>query len=233
MSYCRKCGFKLTGGDLFCPQCGHENKDSGNPDEDYAGAVAPQTVEDSIRLAETLGTKYEALKEIKDELDDCEAQLKRNSHSMRAPRHSAFKFFWPFLIIAGVVIFVITLIFTFIGIASGEEGMVYVGELLGLIGAGITLIAGGSRARNKRDALNSTIADEEYRQKKLVHDLEKRVEELKNKRAALTKAASEYNYLVPISMRSKSRMDMVRDLLESGRAQTFSQAIELFVVPTP
>ena len=233
MYYCRKCGFGLQDGEGFCPQCGEQKTETtvaveqSSETASKSGATSPQTVEESIELADKLSSKYFALTQIKDEIADCENQIRRSNNVPVARRHSAFKFFWPFLIIASVSCSVVTIVGAFIGVASNSEGMAYVGEFLGLIAAAIILVAGGSRARNKRDALNSQIADGEYRQKKARNELEKKLEDLKRRRTGLTKAVEEYNYLVPYSARTKVKMDMVKDLLLSGRAQNFRQAVEL------
>ena len=239
MYFCRKCGFQLQNEDGFCPQCGEERNEStevkesvSEPGVTATEATTPKTVEESIELADKLSNKYNALTHIKEEIADCETQLKRNLNVAKAPRHSAFKFFWPFLIFASVACFIVTLIGAFIAVATNSEDTMTLSEFLGVLAAGILLIAGGNRARSKRDALNSQIADEEYKHKKYCNELEKKLEDLKRRRAGLTKAVEEYNYLVPLSARTKVKMDMVKDLLLSGRAQSFSQAIDLITVPT-
>ena len=233
MYYCRKCGFALQDGEVFCPQCGEQKSETIVKDEPLSqssaesGAASPQTVEESIELADKLSSKYFALTQIKDEIADCEARIKRSNSIPPARRHSAFKFFWPFLIIASASCTVVTLIGAFIAVAANSEDIVILAEVLGVIAAAIVLIAGGNRARNKRDALNSQVADEEYRLRKSRNELEKNLEDLKRRRTGLTKAVQDYNYLVPSSARTKAKMDMVKDLLSSGRAQNFRQAVEL------
>ena len=225
MKYCRKCGFSLQTGDLFCPQCGEENRVESLNNEVRETVTAPETVEEGIALANKLAAKYDALKNIKDELEDCETQLKRSQACSHMPRHSAFKFFWPFLIIAVIVFWVVSVAVYLI--FMNADISIYFAEFAGLIAAAVILIAGGTTARNKRDALNCALADEEHRKRKYSHDLEKKVEELKQRRNGLIKSAAEYNTIVPINMRARNRMEMVAELLESGRAESFAGAIEI------
>ena len=227
MAFCSKCGFELREGDAFCAKCGQ----SFAEDAELMGLSSPvvqMTAQESIDLADKLGSIYENLRVIREEISDCEEGIRKNTHDPNPPRYSAFRFFWPFLIIAVVAFWVVFFICIGILLASnGSADGVYVSEFIALIAAVIVLIAGGTRARNKRDELNASVANYERTKSKKKHDLNIKLDELKKSQRAFQKSTEEYSTLVPAALRNKKTMERVKMLIQQGQAQTFTEAIDI------
>ena len=220
MDFCEKCGTPLRV-DGKCPKC-----DMPVPVKDNK-TVSDMSVEESIKLAEKLSEGYEDLKTIKSEMDACEAEIRSKREYKERVRYSAFRFFWPFLIIAAVAYVFVVLAFSMIALSSGNTEFPSFAYLIAFIVAGIILLVGGSRARNKRDSLNVSVINLERERQKRLRDLEVKYSKLKQVREEVRKMVCEYDYIVPASMRNKLTMDLVKDFLSTGRAQTFTDALEL------
>ena len=121
MPFCSKCGNELNVEDIFCSKCGF--KSDFNEDADAAAAQdtsvdrPAMTKEESIALAEKLSKDYKTLERLNKDISDNETILSRPADYQFRP-HSAFKFFWPYLIYAAIAFWI--LYFLFIFIASGS-----------------------------------------------------------------------------------------------------------------
>ena len=235
MAYCRKCGTKLKDEDVFCYMCG-QSIDRGEPsspvvdsfDEDGTPilAVPSMTKEESIELAEKLKAEYGAIEKLQRDISDNETVLKRPVNPS-GRRHSAFKFFWPFLIYAYLALNIIYIVGALISGANNDEGGIIASLFLGLGAAAGLLIFGGIRAGRKRDSLNQALADEEYQMRKRQNDLVNRNNELKTKLTSKKREVSQYTSMIPSKFRTKQYMDRVLMLLQTGRAESFADAINM------
>ena len=224
MAFCSKCGKVLNEGDVFCSECGQPVSV-----ENRASSVQ-MSVEESIALAEKLSADYDELNKIRDEISDCELELKKTeTNTDTSVRYSAFRFFWPFLIIAFVVFWLVVIIgIVFLATAeSASRSAIYGVDCAALIAAAIVLIIGGVRARNKRDYYNANMSSLIRSKNKKEHDLKIKLDMLKTKLRVKKKAADEYNSIVPLQFRTRQYMDKVVSLLKAGRAQSIDEALEL------
>ena len=226
MIICKKCGFEFEDSFEYCPMCACAVAEEAG----FAGGTAsePQmTPEESVALAEKLASDYEALRLIKDEIEDCELEINRNQTLEVRPRYSAFRFFWPFLIIAAIAFWVVFLVGTGIAVVQVNRDGVYVAEFIGFAVAAIILAAGGVRARRKREELNDQYSEIERSRNQASQVQKRRLDELKVKQRKMQREADKYNDQVPVTMRNKSQMERVKASILTGRAQTFSEAVEL------
>ena len=234
MAYCRKCGTLLKDEDVFCFMCGQAiDRGETSPvvdsfDEDGTPilAVPSMTKEESINLAEKLKAEYAAVEKLQRDISDNETVLKRPVNPS-GRRHSAFKFFWPFLIFAYIALNVIYLVGVLISSANNDEGGMIFSLFLGLAAAAGLLIFGGVRAGRKRDRLNQQLADEEYQMRKRQNDLVTRNNELKTKLKNKKHELSQYQNMIPGKFRTKHYMERVLMLLQTGRAESFADAINM------
>ena len=234
MAYCRKCGTQLKDEDVFCYMCGQSidrgeslpKGDSFDEDGTPILAVPSMTKEESINLAEKLKTEYGAIEKLQRDISDNETVLKRPVNPS-GRRHSAFKFFWPFLIFAYLALNVIYIGGVLISASNSDEGGMIASLFLGLAAAAGLLIFGGVRAGRKRDRLNQEIADVEYQMRKRQNDLVNRNNELKTKLTIKKREVSQYTSMIPSKFRTKQYMDRVLMLLQTGRAESFADAINM------
>ncbi len=225
MAFCNKCGAGLTGEDLFCPNCGNKI-DTAIFEEDKEPELPSMTKEESIALAEKLSAEYGALEKLIQEISEAEAIIKRPLPE--APRHSAFKFFWPFIVTGLIIYLVIYLIIGVVFLAGGSESVgSALAPIVAFIALGATLAIGGSVARNKRDTLNNQEALRVHALRVKIDEMKKRTSELKTSYSVKKRSLAEYDAIVPASQRTKVRMDNVRRLIESGKADNFYDALKL------
>ena len=191
-------------------------------------STARTSAEEGIDLADKLSIEYENMRLLKEEITNCERDIKRNQLPERRKRYSAFRYFWPFLIIAVAVLWVVFFVgFIVLFKTEADVDSVYIAEFVSFIPAGIILTIGGKIARNKREAMNMTLVNEERLISKKIYDHQRRLDELKKMQIEVKNNVSEYNYLVPVPLRNKDAMSIVKTFIESGQAKTFSEAVEL------
>ena len=154
MKYCVNCHAELRDSDDFCRKCGTK-----------VVVHEALTAEESIEIAKSIEKKLRELEEVNEEISGCERDLPRYTIPANSPRHSAFKFFWPFL-------------------GSGSlntryfdafESLVY---LLAFIAEVVVLIIGGVYAPRKRNALNAQLAENESNLIQKRYNIESRLREL-------------------------------------------------------
>ena len=220
MAYCRKCGAQLKDDDVFCLACGE------TIDREANMASLPATKEESISVAEKLKDEYASVEKLLKEINENETILSRPVY-YEDRRHTAFRYFWPFLIIAFVAFYVVCFIGTVICVLINDSGgMVLVFFISLAVVAGI-LVYGGSYAGKKRDRKNKELSDDEYLKKKRYKELVERTNELKIKYNNRISEFSGYHQFVPYQFRTKQHMERVIFLLAANRAENFSEAIRL------
>ena len=180
------------------------------------------TKEESIELAEKLSKKYKEYEDLRQELEDNKAELSRPANLEHRP-HAAFKFFWPYLIAAAGSM----MLFYFLMLIAGAVVLAGLFALLVLISPIVLLIVGSTRARRLRDELNSQEVNEIRERKKRIKDLTDRNNELIPKIEEMKKELDEYKDQVPMDSRTSAKMDRVLKLIQAGRAEDFSSALEM------
>ena len=220
MAFCNKCGAELSDGASFCDQCGKEISAR------LSAIQMTSSRAGSIKLATDLALKYATLTRLKDEINDTEFALKKIEISPNPPRYSFFRFFWPSFIVAVVVCFFVTFIFAFIAAGSKNyEAGAKLAEIMGYISVPVVLIIGGIIAGKRRDAANEELAAKERTAVRKSDDLQNKLNELRNKQNEINNAVSEVKDIVPASMRNKDQMLKVKTMLDTGKAETFEEAI--------
>ena len=178
------------------------------------------TKEESIALAEKLSRKYKEYEDLRKEFDDNKQELSRPVNLEHRP-HAAFKFFWPFLVAAAGSM----MLFCFLMMIAGALTLVGLFALLTLISPIVLLLVGSIRARRLRDELNSAEINVIREKKKRIKDLTDRNNELEPKCAEIKKELDEYKELIPMDSRSSAKMDKALKLLQTGKAENFSEAL--------
>lgn len=243
MPFCNKCGLELTSEDIFCPGCGQKvtNIESiataevasplppltplspVNPSIPSPSQSSPMTRDESIELAEKLKKEYNNLERIQKEIDDNNAIISKPVAAVK--RHSAFKFFWPFLVGSVISVNAGWILGFILMLAAGSADTFTTFVVIGVILAIVLLIAGGVHAKNQRDGLNynaELAAKDRYKRHNELTDKNK---ELKTRYTATKKRLEKYNDLVPREFRTSRHMDRVRLLIQSGKANDFSEAV--------
>ena len=184
------------------------------------------TKEESIALAERLKLEYASVEKLQKEISENETILKRPVVTS-GNRHSAFRFFWPFLIYAYLVLVTAVIIGAILGNKYSTGRCFEIAFFIGLAAAVVLLVIGRVLAGKKRNRINEALAKEEAQHHERQNDLAERTNELriklKNKRSEI----SEYQSIVPMKYRTKQHMDRVLKLLRAGNAESFSDAIDL------
>lgn len=176
-------------------------------------------------LAEGLAEKYDSLEKIKGEIKDNVFALKNMPVFDTPQKYSTFRFFWPFLIIALVVCLAVTF-FTSLITSTSNNGYL-VAKIIGYATIPVILLIGLFIAKALKKSANEEIEAKERTQSRKYNDLIKKIDELKARQNTLEEQLSDYNNLIPMSLRNRTQMLRVKTILETGRAETLEEAIEL------
>ena len=226
MIYCRKCGAQLKDNDEFCFKCGETVDQEASKLSEANMLPLPQTKEESISVAEKLKDEYASVEKLLKEINENETILSRPV-VIDGRRYTGFRFFWPFLIYGYLVLMAVYIVGAIICVLNEDSGDMVLVMFIGLAAAGGLMIWGGSLAGRKRDRLNKELSDEEYEKRKRVKELVERTNELKIKYNNKVNEFSGYHQYVPYQFRSKQHMERVVFLLETNKAENFSDAIRL------
>lgn len=182
--------------------------------------------EESIKLASDLADKYAELSIKEAEFMGIKAKLDNLPDHSGDPKYSAFKFFWPYLVIASVAEAVIfTIAFTCI-MTFGSNlvvNLIFFGLIL-LIWP-VIVIFGSRSARRKRDALNDGIAMKARNDQRLKLEYENELNKKEKELVRIEKELGEFNDIVPSTMRNRDYMETIKRTIETGEAENFFDAI--------
>ncbi len=183
------------------------------------------TREESIDLAVQLSSDYGELEKIRKEISDNKEIISKPLPT--AKHHAAFKFFWPYLVGAVVTINVLYVIGFFISLGAGSSAALSVFSVIGLVAMIVILIVGGKTATANRDALNYRVDSDIQMQRKRHRELQEKTESLQNIYSVKKSKLDKYNDLVPVQYRNSRHMDRVKALIQTGKAEEFSEAVAL------
>lgn len=221
MPFCSICRFRLEEDNLFCPNCGNKVREDNEPETVLE--TPSMTKEESIALAGKLREEYHNLERIKKEIDDNKVIT---SKPVPSPKyHAAFKFFWPYLIASVVSANVIIILGYFIYLATGSEAINLLFSLAGIIALVVILIVGGKTATSKRDMLNNQMLKNLQMMRRKHADLTEKNRTLQSLYSAKKRVLDEYNGMVPSRFRTSRHMDRVKALLQTNKAENFSEAV--------
>lgn len=216
MAICWKCGSIIANGAEFCPKCGPAI--NGTDSSDERSVLVKKLDEYRVLLDE-----YEFLSktvEPQSNFPDDEEPVLKNS--------SFFKFFWPFLLIAAIILYATGAILGFyVNFANGRDVLtVLVAPLFATAVAVFLIVFGVKFAKRKQKEMNakaetiSAIATEKHllavaNQKKI-----DRLAELEPKKAKL-------DTLVPAGYRDFVHVAKIEDLIMKGQAETVEDAVAI------
>ena len=181
------------------------------------------TREESIALAEKLQKCYANLDGLKEQIDRNEKQMKsRSSTTIRG--RSYFSFFWPCLIVAVVLYFLIGFIHN-TAFRYSVNSVQYTFMALRYIIPLIVIIVGAIIAGFKKETDSRQVAVAELSAAETVAKLKLANEENSKKIERIEKELEEYRSLIPAKARSKTAMFKVVSMLKTGKAEDFADAI--------
>ena len=215
MPFCSKCGAELLPNDLFCAKCGAQN--------DISEPVIPQmTKEESLAFADKLIAEYKKLEKLDTEIEENNRQIARPIEAY-PKQHAAFKYFWPFLIYAGVSF---TVLYFLAGLFGRSLGLAVILYLLALASIPTFLIVGGVRAVRIRNELNAAEVSFLNNKKDHLIELKKENSILQTKRGKVVHELKEYENMLPPSLRSSAQISKAKIFIQSGKAEDFADAVE-------
>lgn len=240
MPFCNKCGTRIEIDDIFCPECGAR---VGSADASYSPApsvpevtedsyesltpaspIPSMTKEESIELAEKLKKEYNNLEKIQKEIDENQEIISKPVTP--AKRHSAFKYFWPFLVTSAIVANAGWIGGFFIAAAAKSAEIYGFCAVGGVVLAIVLTIVGAVTSKNQRDALNYNAQRAERDRHRRQQVLTEKNKELRTRYTSTKKRLEQYNSIVPREYRDARHMDRVRILLQTGKAENFAEAIK-------
>lgn len=193
------------------------------------------TRDESIALSVKLGKEYEQLKKLEDNIVDLDRRVAIPADTDKK-HYSVFSYFVKPLAISFIVMVVLAIpAFIILSISaflaqSGYDGYdnapTVVGLFLVFIFALIHFI-GGFYARKKAKQMNMIEEDRVAANLKIKKEQKAAIEDLMGNLAEREKELSNYNSLIPSSLRSKEGMNKIKILLMSNKAGTFEEAVEL------
>ena len=230
MAVCTKCGAAIPDGSGFCNMCGQQISADTNTVQS-SSLSTPSSREDDISLANTLSAKYAELEKIHGDITDTEFAMKKCEVSTTPPRYSTFRFFWPFFIIALGVCFAVTLIASLIAVGANSEIGMFFAELLGYLSVPATLVVGIFIAIARRNAANRELEAKENILNIKNEELHNKVVQLRKRQGELSIELDKYKSRVPSMLRNKNQMLKIKTMLETGKAQSFDEAVEMIMHP--
>ena len=91
----------------------------------------------------------------------------------------------------------------------------------------IILIVGGKSAVNKRNELNFQVDNRNQSERKRYRETQEKTEILKTQFAVKKNKLKTYNDMVPLKFRTSRHMNRVKALIQTGKAESFTDAIAL------
>ena len=217
MLICRKCGNELGRDDLFCNKCGSKI--------DPEKTIPDLSLKESIELVEILIEKYTELKNLENDIADCEEKLSRSSCLPRRGT-SMMDYFWKF-ILATLVAVQVSFVFWFVsGLRSTFPWSVvcdcfYISIPIGNFIFGLVYSIRKSRAVNQ--GIAEWIMEDQNRRIKLRNHLS----ELKLRLDELKPDIQNCDYNIPEEYRSAHYMSQIKTLLLAEKASSLYGAIAL------
>jgi hypothetical protein len=181
--------------------------------------------EDSLALAEKLNKKFSQYEKTKTQIAELEHTVSKPVDTSYA-RYSAFRFFWPCLIIAPVTFTVLVIIGELLVFATYSAGPLAFCTIIGIIAFAAIMIAGGVSATRKRDSYNFTVSEAAKAKLKRRDEEIKQLNSLKGKLTAQAKELKQYDNILPPGCRKGPCMAKIKILINAGKADNFYDALE-------
>ena len=184
------------------------------------------TREESIELASFLADKYRELETKEAEFINNKEKLDSIPDDDKVPRYSAFKFFWPYLIIASVAEAVVyTMCFLSAFVVKSDLASSMISFILILITWPAIVIFGAVKARFKRREYNNGVDMKIHSNQRQRAECQHNLERLEKELVRIEDETREYDDIVPSTMRNYDCMQTVKRTLENGMAEHFEEAV--------
>ena len=190
-------------------------------------------VREGIRIAELLAEKYVTLRKLDKEISDREFAKKKCEAVPKSKRHLtpgvANGFAIGALLAFLFTAFVCGFIYLVIGVMDYRllKRIVWIFPLIPIIVTACILAIGFDKDRKEREYLNSSMDREEKYRAERIETLEKEIRELREEREAVESHYSSFEVNVPEVMRTRGRMELVRQALVAGEAGSFPEAVKI------
>ncbi len=194
--------------------------------------------EESIAFVNELCSEYRAVRGLQKEIDDNGNLLRELNDTKFVPKR-LFPFFRRYLII-GVITLVVMLIPTlmfsgvlfFISFESNLKPVypmtaIAILFLINLAVPAVIIIRGFRKAKRRRDELNRQDVEKAEYNKKRMDELMLRTDELRKQKEAKLESLQNHNDIIPEDLMKKEKIEQLRRLLVTGKAETISDAIEM------
>ncbi len=184
------------------------------------------TREESIELASFLADKYREIETKEAEYLNTKAKMDNLPEPSKVPKHSAFKFFWPYLIIASIaeaIVYTIGFLYSFT--VNTDLASTIITYTLVIITWPAIVIFGAIRARIRRREYNNGVELKIHSDQRMRVEFEKKLESLEKELISIEDETREYDDIVPETMRSFDCMQTVKRTLENGLAENFKDAV--------
>ena len=229
MAFCAKCGAVLADGTTYCEMCG-QVVDYDRPVASTYLPPKPATKEESLRLCDTLINKYAAYEKLKEDIKDCEFQVKKMEVGPKAPRYWFFRFYWPSFIVAAAACFVSTFVFAVL-IASADPDAIELAKVPGYLSIPVVLVIGIPIAKARQNKANDRLAQNDMMAASKANQLRNQINEMKKKQSELSNELQDYKELIPMNMRNKNSIIRIKRALDLSQAQTIEEAVEIVKNP--
>ena len=194
--------------------------------------------EESIALANELCLEYRAVKELQKKIDENET-LRREYSEAKPAHRGLISFFWRYLLIAGIVFLV--MLFPTIVLSAGiffiafesnlkpiyPQTAIAILFLINIVVPAVIIICGYRKANRKLSDLNRQDVEKAAYNKKRADELMRQTDEFRMQKNAKLESLQKFNDLIPEGLRESEKIETLRRLLMSGKAETFSDAIEI------
>ena len=194
--------------------------------------------EESIALANELCMEYRAVKEIQKKIDENETLL-REFNEAKPEHRKLISFFRRYLLIAGIVFvlmliptFVFSFVIFFIAFESNLPAVypktaIAILFLINVAVPVVIIVCGYRKAKRNLSDLNLKDEEKAAYNKKRTDELMRQTDELRMQKNARQELLRKYDDLIPESLREGETIETLRRLLVAGKAETFSDAVEL------
>jgi uncharacterized membrane protein len=215
MGTCWKCGALLKEGEEFCSSCGLRLTGFGKPGN---RSELVKKLDDYRNLLD----EYEYLVQTVKPVDNFPKEEEQTAFK----RRSFFRYFWPFLIIATGLFYLIYLASSFVAVINQDEMGYLLGAFLGIIIVAVIIVFGYKVARRKQKDNNekaddmSSLARERYNQGVANQKKLERLAQLEDKKIIM-------DPIVPEEYRDFDSVARIEELIMQNKAETIDEAIAI------
>ena len=213
MVNCWKCGAVLNEGEDFCSKCGLRIRGFDKP-SDKADLIKKL---DEYRL---LLDEYEYIVATVQPQDN----FPREEGQTAFKKRSFFRFFWPFLVIAAVILYVVGALTSLFGTASKDVVTLLLGTLLGVVMAVVVIVFGVKVAKRKQADVNGKAEEmDELAKDRYNRGVanQKKIDRL----AVLEEKKDKLDPLVPVGFRDFDHVAKIEEMIMKNRADSIEEAI--------